>query len=90
MRDTRVVAQVAQVEQLPGAPGTQAYKTLEAMQVLDRGELTQITLHVGGKVVGQGLRGVEVLIMDARIEPRQQDLRQVGVSHAAAQAPHLG
>jgi len=89
VRHTGVVAQAAQIEQLSGTPCTQTHKPFESLQVLHSGELTQVTLHIGGKIIRQRLRGVETPVMNARIKPGQQGLREIGWRFTSLESPYF-
>jgi hypothetical protein len=76
VRNAGIVAQTREVHELADAPGAQSHEATEALQVMYSGQLAQVTLHVGREVVAERLRGVEVSVMNARIEAREQRLRQ--------------
>jgi hypothetical protein len=77
--DPGVHRELRQVEELSGAAGAESDEPLKGSQVADVDELADIAFQVGLNVPGVPHSGVELPVVDGRVQPAPEHLVEVGV-----------
>ena len=77
MGNPGITPQGRKIDLLRSAPGAELEKAGKGQQVTDIQDLTDITLYIGGDLVGQPLVGRNVLVIDPRVSALPKEGKKI-------------